>query len=112
MYLNISLLTDVSNHTVLLVDDGIATGSSIRAAITILKQHQPKRIVVAVPVAPLVVCEELKNVVDEVVCLSMPEAFYAIGLWYKNFAQTTDSKVRNLLEKSSPTVNNQPTVAR
>lgn len=95
---------DVQNHTVILVDDGIATGSTMRAAITILKQQQPKRIVVATPVAPLVVCQELKALVDEVVCLSMPDPFYAIGMWYENFAQTTDSEVRTLLEKSEPTV--------
>ncbi|MDJ0675424.1 MAG: phosphoribosyltransferase [Calothrix sp. MO_167.B42] len=91
---------NVRNNTIILVDDGIATGSTIRAAIAILQQQKPQRIVVATPVAPLSVCRELQALVDEVVCLSMPEPFYAIGLWYENFNQTTDAQVRQLLEKS------------
>ena len=103
---------DIRNKTIILVDDGIATGSTIRAAIAILQQQQPRRIIVATPVAPLVVCQELQALVDEVVCLSMPEPFYAIGLWYENFAQTTDAEVRKLLEKSNQIFNNQHKIAR
>jgi putative phosphoribosyl transferase len=91
---------DVSDRTIILVDDGIATGSTIRAAIVILQQQQPEQIVVAVPVAPAQTCKELKSEVDKVVCLMTPEPFYAIGLWYENFEQTTDEEVRELLAKS------------
>ncbi|MDJ0732707.1 MAG: phosphoribosyltransferase [Nostocaceae cyanobacterium] len=94
-------LLNVRDRTVILIDDGIATASTIKAAITILKEQEPKSIVVAVPVAPPPVCKDLAEIVDQVVCLSMPEAFYAIGLWYDNFAQTTDNEVRQLLEKSA-----------
>ena len=66
-----------------------------------MQQQQPKTITVAVPVAPPPVCQDLATIVDKVVCLSMPEAFYAIGLWYDNFTQTTDDEVRQLLEESA-----------
>ncbi|MDZ8051001.1 MAG: phosphoribosyltransferase [Aulosira sp. ZfuVER01] len=92
---------DVKNRTVIVVDDGIATGSTMRAAITMLQQQQPKRIVVAVPIAPPETCEELSNQVDEVVCLKMPERMYAVGVWYEDFSQTTDEEVRYLLGKQS-----------
>jgi putative phosphoribosyl transferase len=92
--------SDVSNRTIILVDDGIATGSTMRAAIAILQQQQPEQIVVAVPVAPAQTCKELKSEVDKVVCLMTPEPFYAIGLWYENFEQTTDEEVRELLAKT------------
>ena len=87
----------VSNRTVILVDDGIATGSTLMAAIETLKQQQSKSIIVAVPVAPLSVYEKLKTVVDEVVCLITPESFRSISLWYEDFSQTTDEDVRYLL---------------
>ncbi|BAY09407.1 phosphoribosyltransferase [Calothrix sp. NIES-2098] len=92
---------NVKNRTVIVVDDGIATGSTMRAAITMLKQQQPKRIVVAVPIAPPETCEELSNFVDEVVCLKMPERMYAVGIWYEDFSQTTDEEVRYLLTQQS-----------
>ncbi|QIR41133.1 phosphoribosyltransferase [Tolypothrix sp. PCC 7910] len=92
---------NVKNCTVIVVDDGIATGSTMRAAITILQRQQPKRLVVAVPVAPPDTCEQLKEIVDEVVCLKMPEQMCAVGLWYENFSQTTDEEVRYLLAKQS-----------
>lgn len=93
-------LLDVSNRTVVLVDDGIATGSTIKAAIAALKKQKARRIVVAVPVAPASTIEELKTEVDEVICVSTPEFFYAISLWYDDFPQTTDEEVRELLEKA------------
>jgi putative phosphoribosyl transferase len=89
----------VRNRTVILIDDGIATGSTMRAAIAILRQQQPQRIIVAVPVAPLETYRELQAEVDEVVCLLTPEPMNAIGLWYENFSQTTDEEVRELLAK-------------
>ncbi len=91
---------DLSHRTIILVDDGIATGSTIKAAIFTIKQQQPKRIIVAVPVAPPEVCQELKEEVDEVICLLTPEWLYAIGLWYEDFSPTTDEEVRNLLART------------
>jgi putative phosphoribosyl transferase len=89
---------EIKNRTIILVDDGIATGSTMRAAIAILQQQQPKAIVVAVPVASPTTCEELKTEVEEVVCLTTPESMYAIGLWYEDFSQTTDKEVCDLLK--------------
>ncbi len=92
---------EVRDRTILLVDDGVATGSTIRAAIAVLQEQQPQRIVVAVPVAVPETCEILRTEVDEVVCVITPEPFYAIGLWYENFAQTTDEEVRGLLDRAA-----------
>lgn len=91
---------NVEERTVILVDDGIATGSTIKAGIAALKQLKVGRIVVAVPVAPTSTIEELKMEADEVVCVSTPEPFSAIGLWYEEFPQTTDEEVRDLLKKA------------
>lgn len=91
---------DVSNRTVILVDDGIATGSTIKAAIAALKKQKAGRLVVAVPVAPASTIEELKREVDEVICVSTPEFFYAISLWYEEFPQTSDEEVRELLKQA------------
>jgi putative phosphoribosyl transferase len=88
---------DVKNKTVIVIDDGIATGATMRAALTIIQQQQPAKIVVAVPVAQITTCEELRLQVDEVVCLQRPEIMSAIGLWYEDFSQTTDNEVRALL---------------
>ena len=95
----------VINRTVILVDDGIATGSTLMAAIETLKQQQPKSIIVAVPVAPLSVYQKLKTVVDKVVCLITPESFRSISLWYEDFSQTTDEDVRYLLSGSFEQLN-------
>jgi putative phosphoribosyl transferase len=91
---------DVSNRTVVLVDDGIATGSTIKAGIAALKKQKAGRIVVAVPVAPASSIEELKKEVDEVICVSTPEFSYAISLWYEEFPQISDDEVRELLKKA------------
>ncbi|MGQ9872400.1 phosphoribosyltransferase [Leptodesmis sp.] len=90
---------EIRDRTVILVDDGIATGATIQAAIAVIKSQQPARLIVATPVAPPSTCEELKAEVDEVVCLMTPELFYAIGLWYEEFSQTTDDEVRELLAR-------------
>jgi predicted phosphoribosyltransferase len=90
-------LPTIRNRTIILVDDGIATGSTLRAAIAALKQQQPKAIIVAVPVAPPSTCQELQGEVDQVICLLKPESLYSISLWYEDFRQTTDEEVRNLL---------------
>jgi putative phosphoribosyl transferase len=91
---------EVGGKTILLVDDGIATGSTVRAAIAALRQREPARIVVGVPVAPASTCEALRADADEVVCAKTPEPFYAVGQWYKVFDQTTDEQVRELFERS------------
>lgn len=88
---------NVHQKTVILIDDGIATGSTIRAAITILKQQKPDQIIIATPVAPPDVCQQLQLEVDDVICLQTPEPMSAIGLWYDDFTQTTDDQVRELL---------------
>jgi putative phosphoribosyl transferase len=95
---------DVRGKTVILVDDGLATGSTMLAAVRALRQLGPARIVVAVPVASRDTCDLLKTEVDEVVCAVTPEPFYAVGLWYRNFSQTTDEEVRELLEQSASEV--------
>lgn len=90
----------VRDRTVLLVDDGLATGSSMRVAVHALRGGGPTRIVVAVPVAPPDSCEALRAVADAVVCAMTPEPFEAVGRWYANFDQTTDEEVRELLERA------------
>jgi len=92
---------EVRGRTVIVVDDGLATGSSMRAAVTALRQRQPARIVVAVPVAAPSTCDEFKAEVDELVCTLTPEPFSAVGLWYEDFSQTTDEEVRALLERAA-----------
>jgi predicted phosphoribosyltransferase len=88
---------DVRGRTVILVDDGLATGATMQAAIKALRQREPARIVVAVPIASPETCEELKTQVDDVICAITPDPFYAVGLWYADFSQTTDEEVRDLL---------------
>lgn len=88
----------VSDRTVILVDDGLATGSTMQAAILALRQRRPKQIVVAVPVGARETCESLARSVEEVVCVATPEPFNAVGLWYDDFSQTSDEEVRRLLE--------------
>ena len=92
---------EVAGRTVILVDDGLATGSTMRAAVEALKQQGAGRIVVAVPVAARQTCEELSHHVDEIVCARTPEPFYAVGLWYDDFAQTGDDEVRRLLRDAA-----------
>lgn len=93
-------LPEIRGRTIILVDDGIATGSTVRAAVAALRQQGPARIVVAVPTAAPQTCEELKREVDELVCLITPEPFYAISLWYQDFSQISDDEVRDLLQLS------------
>jgi predicted phosphoribosyltransferase len=91
---------DVRGKTVILVDDGLATGSTMRAAVDALRQWQPGRLVIAVPTAAPQSCDEFRYLVDEVVCAITPEPFYAVGLWYDDFSQTTDDEVRTLLAEA------------
>lgn len=90
----------VQGRTIILVDDGLATGSTMRAAVRALRRQQPARIVVAVPTAAASTCDDLRREVDEMICLMTPEPFYAVGLWYEDFSQTTDREVSDLLSRS------------
>jgi predicted phosphoribosyltransferase len=91
----------VRGRTVILVDDGLATGSTMRAAVAALRQQHPARLVVAVPVAAAATCAELKAEVDDVVCAVTPEPFHAVGMWYRDFSQTTDEEVHELLTQAA-----------
>ena len=90
---------ETAGKRVILVDDGLATGATMRAAVAAVRATDPARIVVAVPIAAASTCEELAREVDEIVCLRTPEPFYAVGLWYEDFSQTTDEEVRALLDQ-------------
>ena len=92
---------DLKNRVVILVDDGLATGASMRAAAHALRPHEPARIIVAVPTAARDACEAFKSEVDEAICAITPEPFHAVGLWYDEFPQTTDEEVRDLLARSA-----------
>ena len=87
----------IRGRTVILVDDGLATGATMRAAIMALRQDHPARLVVAAPVAPPQTCDEFRTIADDVVCAATPDPFYAVGLWYEDFGQTSDAEVRELL---------------
>jgi putative phosphoribosyl transferase len=90
----------VGGKTVILVDDGIATGSTMRAAVAALRQKGPSQLVIAVPTAPLSSCRGLRAVADEVVSVITPATFYSVGQWYTTFTQTSDNEVRQLFERS------------
>jgi predicted phosphoribosyltransferase len=92
---------DVRGRTVILVDDGLATGATMRAAIAAVRPQQPARIVVAIPTAAPATCAEFRAEVDEIVCGMTPEPFYAVGLWYEDFSQTSDEEVRDLLDRAA-----------
>jgi putative phosphoribosyl transferase len=94
---------DLARRTVILIDDGLATGSTMRAAAQAVRAHHPSRVVIAVPVGAKQTCAELAPVADEVICARMPEPFSSVGQWYMNFDQTDDDEVRDLLQKSTPT---------
>jgi len=87
----------LANKTVILVDDGLATGSTMRAAVMAARQQQPARVIVAAPVGAPSTCADLAREADEVVCVRTPEPFIAVGLWYRDFTPTSDREVRSLL---------------
>jgi predicted phosphoribosyltransferase len=92
---------EVRGRTVILVDDGLATGSTMRAAVAAVRRRRPARLVVAVPTAANSACVELEREVDECVCAITPDPFHAVAIWYDDFSQTTDDEVRDLLERAS-----------
>ena len=92
---------EISGRTVILIDDGLATGATMRAAVKALRQRRAAKIVVAVPVGPPDTCKEFEEEADEVVCASAPEFFQAVGQYYEDFSQTSDEEVRELLAKAA-----------
>jgi putative phosphoribosyl transferase len=95
---------EIRGRTVILVDDGLATGSTMRAAAAALRAQHPEKLVVAVPVAPPETCAMLRNEVDDVVCAMVPDPFLAVGNWYSDFSQTSDEEVRELLRAAEASV--------
>ncbi|MBS3783462.1 MAG: phosphoribosyltransferase [Anaerolineae bacterium] len=93
---------DLTGKTVLLVDDGLATGATMRAAVDALRQRDPRKIVVAVPTAPPETCSEFEDVVDDMVCVTTPRPFFGVGGAYRDFSQTTNDEVRDFLERANP----------
>ena len=90
---------ELQGRTVILVDDGLATGSTMRAAVQAVRAHEPAGVIVAVPVGATSTCQELAAITDETICARMPERFSSVGLWYRDFSQTTDDEVRMLVEE-------------
>jgi putative phosphoribosyl transferase len=90
----------IKGRTVILVDDGLATGASMLAAVRAVRSQQPKRVIVAVPVASRDACDEFKQHVDEVVCAYTPAPFHSVGVWYEDFSQTSDAEVQELLQQT------------
>lgn len=91
-------MPDLRDKTVILVDDGLATGSTMRAAVSALRERAPRRLVAAAPVAEAETCAQMRQIVDEMVCAVTPEPLYAIGSWYEDFSQTSDEEVQDLLD--------------
>lgn len=91
---------ELAGKTIILVDDGLATGATMRAAVAAVREKAPARVVVAVPVSAAETCAAFRGIADEIVCALTPEAFHAVGLWYEDFSQTTDDEVRDLLARA------------
>src|SRR5215211_1986755 len=101
---------DVGSRTVVLIDDGLATGATMRAAVLVLRAQHPGRVIVAVPVAPRETCDALRREADEVICALTPESFIAVGEAYENFSQISDEEVRDLLQRSAHEIGSLPGV--
>ena len=101
LYRGSRALIPIKGRTVILVDDGLATGATMLAAVRSVRAQEPRQIVVAIPVAPPSACESIRQEVDQVVCAATPEPFLAVGSWYEDFSQTTDEDVRELLARGS-----------
>jgi putative phosphoribosyl transferase len=97
---------EIEGRTIILVDDGLATGASMRAAVQALQQLHPAKIIVAVPVAALATYKEFCQLVDEVVCAHTPDLFYGVGLWYQDFSQVPDEVVHNILQSAEQELSN------
>lgn len=95
---------ELRGKTVILVDDGLATGSTMRTAVVAIRRFEPAAVVVAVPVGAADTCRALRDIADDVVCVQTPEPFYAVGNWYQDFAQTTDDEVRDLLARTTAAI--------
>lgn len=95
---------NLRNRTIIIIDDGLATGATMRAAVSALRQQRPARIVMAVPVAAPEICAEFEQNVDEVLCARTPDPLLAVGLWYRHFPQITDDEVRDLLQQTNAEV--------
>ena len=91
---------DLRGKTAILVDDGLATGSTMHAAVEALRLEGPSKIVVAVPVSAAETCDAFREVADDIVCVMTPTPFHAVGLWYEDFSQTTDEEVHDLLDRA------------
>ncbi|MDJ0573646.1 MAG: phosphoribosyltransferase [Xenococcaceae cyanobacterium MO_234.B1] len=100
-YQNYRPMLEIRDRIVIIVDDGIATGLTMHAAIRLIRQHQPKSIIIAVPVLSFSVIEQLKTQADDIVYIIAPKSFHAVGLWYGDFTQTTDREVCNLLSQAT-----------
>ena len=94
---------DLRGKTVILVDDGLATGSTMRAAVAAVRRLGPSKVVVAVPVGAAETCREFRAIADDVVCVETPDPFFAVGGWYRDFSQTTGDEVRELLARAAGT---------
>ena len=103
-------IPQLHERTVIIVDDGLATGATMRAAIEALRQQQPARIVVAVPISSPETCRDLAVEVDEIICVETPQPFCSVGLWYEDFPQTTDEEVCALLKQAQTTPSTQQPV--
>lgn len=101
IYRGNSLQHCIQGQTIILVDDGLATGSTMLAALSALRQQDPARVIVAVPVGAPDTCTKIRDVADEIICGQMPDPFYAVGFWYDDFTQTTDNEVIALLKKAT-----------
>jgi putative phosphoribosyl transferase len=93
--------TPVKGRTVILIDDGLATGSTMRAALAALRRQGPAKVVVAVPIGAVETCAAFESEAEETICAETPEPFYAVGAWYRDFSETTDEEVHDLLERAA-----------
>lgn len=93
-------LPEMRDHTIILVDDGLATGATMHAAVVAIRQQEPARLIVGVPISSPETCAAFQDEVDDIICAVTPEPFYAVGLWYEDFPQVTDAEVHNLLAET------------
>jgi predicted phosphoribosyltransferase len=98
---------DLKDKIVILIDDGLATGATMKAAVLAIKEQRPRKVIVAVPVSAPDTCEEMEADADAVICAETPQPFYGVGMWYRDFQQTTDEEVRKLLKANRQTVSDQ-----